>query len=139
WGFGRAALLDEPEHERHRAELEVGGRLEAVGVADDEVEAPPALRVGVRLVTSVDDGASQRRLEPDLSLDVVGSLRELEAGPLAALPDADAAGAREHGSRHEERHDSRRQLAERHGAVDEEVLVRAVRRTLAVDVVLVEH
>jgi hypothetical protein len=47
----------------------------------------------VRLVAGVDDRPLERRLEPDLDLEVVGPLAELEALAAAVLPDADPAGA----------------------------------------------
>ena len=71
-----------------RAELEIGRRLGEVGVADDDVQPPVTVGVGVRLVAGVDDAALQRGLQPDLDLDVVGSLRELEARLVAGRPDA---------------------------------------------------
>ena len=52
--------------------------LRQVGVADDDVQPAVLLRVGVRLVARVDDRALQRGLEPDLLLEEVGPLGELE-------------------------------------------------------------
>ena len=49
-----------------------------VGVADDDVEPAVPLGVGVGLVPGVDDGALQRGLEPDLLLEELGPLGELE-------------------------------------------------------------
>ena len=49
-----------------------------VGVADDHVEAAVLLGVAVGLVAGVDDRALQRGLEPDLLLEEVGPLGELE-------------------------------------------------------------
>ena len=56
-----------------------------VGVADDDVQPAVLLRVGVRLVAGVDDRALQRRLEPDLVLEEVGALADLEAVAAAVL------------------------------------------------------
>jgi hypothetical protein len=57
----------------------------------------------VRLVAGVDDRALERGLQPDLGLEEVGALRELEAGDPRVLPDADAAGAGTDLPGHEER------------------------------------
>jgi hypothetical protein len=142
-GAPRAALghrpLDEPQDEGRRAELEVRRDLEEVRVPDDHVQTPPALGVRVRLVARVDDRSTQRRLEPDLGLDVVRALRQLEARHLAALAEAHPTRAGEHLARDEERRQARGKVGERHRAVDEVVLVRAVRRALAVHVVLVQR
>ncbi|MNW55406.1 hypothetical protein D3C74_330640 [compost metagenome] len=135
----RVELLDHEQHERRGAELEVGRDLEQVRVPDDQVQAAPALAVGVRLVARVDDGTAQGRLEADLGLHVVGTLRELEARLLAHRAQADATRAREHLACHEEGREQLDERRERHGPVHEVVLVRAVGRALAVDVVLVER
>ena len=89
-------VLDHRQHDRRGADLQVGGDLAHVGVADDDVEPAVLLGVAVRLVAGVDDRALQRGLEPDLLLEEVGPLAELErhvvgghAGQLAA----DLAGA----------------------------------------------
>ena len=62
-----------------RAHLEVGGDLAHVRVADDHVQPPVLLRVGVRLVAGVDDRPLERGLQPDLDLEEVGALADLEA------------------------------------------------------------
>jgi hypothetical protein len=82
--------LDDVENQSRRADLEVGGHLGEVRVADDAVQ--PAVLVGIcmRFVASVDDAALERRFEPDLDFDVVGSLGQLEPGLVAGLPDPDA-------------------------------------------------
>ena len=81
-------VLDHREHQRRRADLEVGGDLGEVGVADDDVQAAVLLGVGVRLVAGVDDRPLERRLEADLDLEVVGALADLEAVLAAVLADA---------------------------------------------------
>ena len=68
-------VLDHREHDRGGADLEERRDLAQVRVADDHVQAPVLLRVGVRLVARVDDRALQRGLEPDLLLEEVGALR----------------------------------------------------------------
>ena len=67
-------VLDHREHDRGRADLQEGGDLRQVGVADDHVEAAVLLRVAVRLVAGVDDRPLERGLEPDLLLEEVGPL-----------------------------------------------------------------
>ena len=86
-------VLDHREHQRGRADLEVGRDLGQVGVADDHVQAAVLLRVGVRLVAGVDDRPLERGLEADLDLEEVGALADLEAVLAAVLADADPAGA----------------------------------------------
>ena len=61
-------------------DLQVGRRLGQVGIADDDVQPAVLVGVGVRLVAGVDDAALERGLQPDLDLDVVGALGQLEAG-----------------------------------------------------------
>ena len=75
---GRAGVvLDHGQHDGGGADLQEGGDLRQVGVADDHVQAPEALGVGVGLVPCVDDRALQRRLEPDDLLEELGPLRNL--------------------------------------------------------------
>ena len=85
------------------ADLEVGGDLGEVGVADDHVQPAVLLGVGVRLVAGVDDRPLERGLQPDLDLEVVGALADLEAVLAAVLADADPAGAADHLAADEER------------------------------------
>ena len=99
----RPAGLDHRQHQRGGAELEVGGDLGQVRVADDDVQPAVLVGVGVRLVAGVDDAALEGRLQADLDLDVVRALAELEALGLAGRPDADPAGAGEHLTGGEER------------------------------------
>ena len=68
------------------------GHLGQVGVAHDDVQPPVLLGVAVGLVAGVDDGPLERGLEPDLLLEEVGPLGELEG-------DVDAAGRRRLGAR----------------------------------------
>jgi hypothetical protein len=75
---GRAGVvLDHGQHDGGAADLQEGGDLGEVGVADDHVEAAEALGVGVGLVARVDDGSLQRRLEPDDLFEELGALRQL--------------------------------------------------------------
>ena len=62
-----------------------------------------AVGVGVRLVAGVDDRTLERGLEPDLDLEEVGALRDLETRGPAVLTDADPAGAADHLPGDEER------------------------------------
>jgi hypothetical protein len=134
----RRTVLDQVEHQRGGAELEIGRRLGEVGVADDDVQPPVTVGVGVRLVAGVDDAALQRGLQPDLDLDVVGSLRELEARLVAGRPDADPAGAGDHLAGHQKRGQPGDDGRERRLPAHQVVLVRPVGRALAVDIVLVQ-
>ena len=96
---GRNAVLDHLEHDRGGPDLQERRDLAHVRVADDHVQPPVPLGVGVRLVARVDDRALQGRLEPDLGLEEVRALRELEHPAAPLVPrrlGADLAGAREH-------------------------------------------
>ena len=132
------ALFDQVEHQRRGAELEVGRRLGEVRVADDDVQPPVLVGVGVRFVAGVDDAALERGLQADLDLDVVGALRQLEAGLVARRADAHPAGAGDHLAGHQIRRQARDHRRERRLAAHQIVLVRAVRGALAVHVVLVQ-
>ena len=132
------AGLDHVQDQRRGAHLEVRGHLGEVRVADDDVQAAVLVRVGVRLVAGVDDAALERGLQADLDLDVVGALGELEAGLLAGCADADPAGTADDLARGEERGEPGDHRGERRAAGHQVVLVRAVARALAVDVVLVQ-
>ena len=102
------ALFDQVEHQCRGAHLEVGRRLRKVGVADDDVQAPVLVGVGMRLVAGVDDAALERGLQTDLDLDVVGALRQLEAGLVARRTDSHPARAGDHLARHQEGRQARR-------------------------------
>ncbi len=135
---GDEAVLDHGEDEGGRAQFQVGGDLRQVGVADDHVEAPVLLGVGVGLVAGVDDGPLERGLEADLDLEVVGALTDLEAVFVAVLADADAAGAGEDLAGDEEGRQVAHDVREGGLPLHQVVLVRAVGGALVVGVVLVE-
>ena len=89
-------ILQGGEEERSGPELEEGLGLGQVRVTDDDVEAPVAGRVAVRLVPGVDDRPFQSGLEPDLFFEEVAALGELEVdlGTIVLRPDL--AGTGEH-------------------------------------------
>ena len=82
------------EHNRGGADLEERRDLAQVRVADDHMETAVLLWVGVRLVARVHDRALQRGLEPDLLLEEVGALADLEVASLGTVLGADLARAR---------------------------------------------
>ena len=131
-------VLDHRQHQRRGAELEVGADLAHVRVADDHVQPAVLLRVGVRLVPGVDDGPLERGLQADLDLEEVGALADLEARAAAVGADADPAGAADHLPGDEERDQELDDVGKRRAAPHQVVLVRAVRGTLVVSVVLVQ-
>jgi hypothetical protein len=131
-------VLDHRQHHRGGPDLEEGGDLAEVGVAGDHVEPAVLLRVGVRLVAGVHDRTLQRRLEPDLLLEEVSALAELEAGVPRSVLATDLARTGEHLPGHEPRQQRAHERRERDRPVDEVVLVRAVGVALAVGVVLVD-
>src|SRR5699024_8227263 len=96
------------------------------------------LVVRVRLVAGVDDPPPQRGLQARQDLDVVGALRDLEAGLLAGLADAHAPGPAVDLPRQEMRGEAQGEGVEIHVPPDQVVLVGTVGGALAVDVVLVE-
>ena len=120
------------------AELQVGGDLRHVGVADDDVQAAVLLRVGVRLVPGVDDRPLERGLQAHLDLEEVGPLADLEALAARVLADADLARAGDDLPGDEERRQVPDDVGERRGPPHQVVLVAAVGGALVVGVVLVE-
>ena len=132
------AVFDHREHDRGRADLEERRDLAEVRVADDHVQPAVLLRIGVRFVARVHDRALERGLEPDLLLEEVGALADLEVDRLGAVLGADLARTGEHLAGDEPRDEVAHERRERHRAVDEEVLVTAVGVALAVAVVLVD-
>ena len=71
-------VLDHREHDGRRPDLQERRDLGQVGVTDYHVQPAVLLRIGVRFVTRVDDRPLEGRLEPDLLLEEVGPLTELE-------------------------------------------------------------
>ena len=134
----RRAFFDQIEHQRRGAQLQIRRRLGEVGVTDDHVQPAVAVGIGVRFVAGVDDAAFERGLQPDLDLDVIGALGQLETGLVAGGPDADPAGAGDDLPGHEKRGESGDDGRERRLPGHQVVLVRPVGGALAVDVVLVE-
>ena len=104
-------VLDHLQHDRGRPDLQELRDLAHVRVADDHVQAPVLLRVGVGLVARVDDRPLQRGLEPHLGLEEVGALRELVDRPAALVPRGLGARA----SLHRRRPAGRRRTASGHG------------------------
>ena len=99
--------------------------------------SPAVEPAGVRFVAGVDDRPLQGRLEPDLDLEEVAALADLEPRR-PVLPDSDAPRAAHHLARHEERDEVADDVAERRLPAHQVVLVGAVGGTLAVGVVLVQ-
>ena len=138
-GSAERLVLDHVQHDHRGADLEEGGDLAEVGVAVDHVQPAVPLRVGVRLVTGVDDGSLQGRLQPDLDLEEVGSLGHLEGDVLEPELVADAARPDIHRPGHEERGELADESPNGTDPRHEVVLVGAVGRALAVGVVLVDQ
>ena len=130
------AVGQDLEHQGGHAELEPGHRVEAVGVSGHQVEAPPALGVGVGLVAGVDQGTVHRGSQAHDLLEVVGPLTDLEGGVLGDGASADPAGAHQERADHEQGYESLGEVVEVNRARHEVVLVGAVGGALAVDVVL---
>ena len=134
-------VFDHRQHDRRRADLQIGRDLAHVGVADDHVEAAVLLRIAVRFVAGVDDRALERRLEADLLLEEVGSLAELvgtSSGDTPGQLAAHLARTAEDLTGDEVRRDLRGDPTERELTGEQVVLVAAVAVALAVGVVLVD-
>src|SRR4051794_25175201 len=130
------ALLDHPQHQVARGDLEHRGRLAHVRVTDDHVQPPVPLGVGVGLVAGVDDrprpGGGARHALPD----VLGTLAHRVHG---------AAWGLDHLARtaddlpgHQERDQHVGELGELSVPADQVVLVAAVGVAGGVGVVLEE-
>ena len=91
--------------------LEEGRDLAQVRVTHDHVQSSVLLRVGVRFVARVHDRTLQRRLEPDLLLEEVGTLADLVVDRVGAVLAADLARAGEHLAGHEPRQQVRTRFA----------------------------
>ena len=129
-------VLDHAEHDGRRAHLQIVAHFAHVGVARNDVQAPVFLRIGVGLVARVDDRTRVHRLQADFRLEEVRALGDLVVARLGIVLGADLTRAREDLSRDEERHHVLHDPRERHLAVHQVVLVRAVRVALVVRVVL---
>ncbi len=134
-------VFDHREHDRGGSDLEIRGDLAHVRVADDHVETPVLLSVGVRFVAGVDNGSLERGLQADLLLEEVGALAQLvrhvvgwPTGELAAH----FAGTAEDLPRDEVRGDLAGHAPEWRLACEQVVLVAAVAVAFAVGVVLVD-
>src|SRR5215211_3994630 len=135
---GDGAVLDHVEDDGQGPGLEEDGHLVHVGVADDHVQAPVALGVGVGLVAGVDDRPLEGRLQADLDLEELAALGDLEGHRAVVVVADQAARAGEHLAADQERGQVADDPGERGRPVDQEVLVGAVGGALAVGVVLVD-
>jgi hypothetical protein len=94
-------FLEHPQDQVAGGDLQPGRVLVHVRVADDHVQAPEPLGVGVGFVTGVDDRARPRRGRRHSLPDVLGPLRQREDRAPRGLQDLPGAG--EHLPGHEER------------------------------------
>ena len=134
-------VLDHGQHQGGGPHLQEGGHLGQVGVPHDDVQPSVAVRVGVRLVPGVHDGALERRLEAHLFLEELGPLGQLEVHLGAVVGGGlgtDLPGPGEDLAGHEMRGDPGHDPVERGGPVHQVVLVGPVRVALPVRVVLVD-
>jgi hypothetical protein len=128
------ACLDHSQHQVRRPDLEQGGRLGHVAVADDDVQPAEPLRVGVRLVAGVDDRSAARRRGRHALPDVLGSLAD--AVDRAAGREQHLAGSADDLAGDQERDQDVGEPAELAMSPDEVVLVAAVGVAGRVGVVL---
>src|SRR5262244_2627147 len=103
------------------------------------MQAAVTVTVGVGLVTRVDDGTLHHGIEANLGLKEIGALRDLIGAVLGAIFRTHLAGAAEELPRHQERGELLDDLAERHVAVHEVILVAGIAIALAIAVVLVDQ
>src|SRR5690606_22209275 len=130
----RHAGFDHAQHDVRAADLQQGGDLVHVRVADDDVQPPVALRVGVRLVAGVDDGPAAGGSAGDALPDVFGPLGQAVDRPARRLQHLARAADQLPGD--QERDEDVGQPAELPVPRDEIVLVAAVRVAGRVGVVL---
>ncbi len=81
----RHPRFDHFQHQRRGAHLEHCGGLAHVGVADDDVQPPVLLGVGVRLVASVDDRPAAGGRRGNAFPNVLGTLAQAEGCRLGGL------------------------------------------------------
>src|SRR5680860_535924 len=127
-------FFDHPQHQVAAGDLEHGGRLAHVRVADDDVQPPVALRIGVRLVAGVDDRPAPGGGAGDPLPDVLGALADREHRASWRL--GDLPGPADDLPGHQERDEYVGQLRELAVPSDEVVLVAAVGVAGGVGVVL---
>ncbi len=128
------AVFDHVEEEGGGADLEIGRHFRHVRVAHDDVEPTVLLRVGVRFVASIDDGARRGGRARDFLADVLGPLRQAVVEAARSLQHL--ARAREDLARDEEGDEPFGQPLKGHVAAHEVVLVAAVGVSRGVRVVL---
>src|SRR3954447_15003799 len=126
--------LDHPQHQVGHGDLEQRRRLVHVRVADDDVQPPVALGVGVRLVAGVDDRPRAGGGAGDALPDVLGALADAVDGPARRLQYL--AGADDDLPADQERDEDVGQAAELAVPPDTVVLVAAVAVAGGVGVVL---
>ena len=129
-----ARILQHPEQDARGAHFQERGVLAHVRVPDDDVQAPEALGVRVRLVTGVDDGATARRGGRDTFPDVLGTLAQTEHRPAGGLEHL--AGARVDLPAHKKRDKHLHEVGEVVPPAREVVLVAAIGVARRVGVVL---
>ena len=134
----KSAGLDDRQDQGGAAHLQISRGLGEIGISDDHVEASVTLRVRMRLVSRVDDGALERGLQAHFHFEEVRTLRELESSLLPLLTAADASGPGKNLARDEEGSEVAHDVGEGRTPSHEVVLMTPVRGTLVVGVVLVE-
>ena len=83
---GRADL-DGSQNQRSASKPQEGGNIKQVRISPNHVDSPPVVVVGVGFVAGVEDRTVERSLQPDVILDVVGTLGNLEPRTLRMLAD----------------------------------------------------
>ncbi len=68
------AVLQHPQHDARRPDLQESGVLAHVGITDDHVQPPVAFGVGMRFVPGIDDRPATRGGRRDAFPDVLGPL-----------------------------------------------------------------
>ena len=130
----RDSCLDHLQHQRRAADLEEGGGLAHVRVADDDVQPAVPLGVGVRLVPGVDDRPGPGGRRRDALPDVVGPLGQAVGRAARGLQDLAGTGDQLPGD--QERDQPVGDAGELAGSGDQEVLVATVGVAGRVGVVL---
>jgi len=70
------SFFDHGQHQRRRADLQIGHELRHIGIPDDDMEPPVAFRIGMRFVSGIDDAARGGRRGGSLLVNVLRALRD---------------------------------------------------------------
>ena len=132
------SLLNSVEHHRSHTKFKQVRSLRHIGIADDNVQTAPLRGISVRLVAGINDAAVEGRLQRDLLLHIISALRNLKSWFGTVLFQAHPTSARDDDARYEKWDERLREYLKVGVARILIVLMRAIRCTLAINVIFVE-